>query len=350
MIINNDLYIQDVINTSNIDIPWDKLTNKSILISGSTGMIGSFLIDVLMHKNNKDNSNIHIYALGRNIDKAKDRFNDYFNNPLFTFIEHDINNPLSMDINKIDYVLHLASNTHPVLYSTKPIDTITTNIIGTKNMLDFSVEHNADRFVFASSVEVYGENRGDVDKFGEDYCGYINSNALRAGYPEAKRCGEALCQAYRKEKNLDVVIPRFSRTYGPTMLLSDTKAISQFILKAVNNEDIILKSEGNQLYSYCYVADAVAGLLVTMLKGENGQAYNIASKDSDITLKELTNLCANCSNTKVIFEIPNDTEKAGYSKVTKALFDISKINNIGYKSLTSISEGINKTIAIIKTI
>lgn len=350
MIINNDLYFQDVINTSNIDIPWDKLINKSILISGSTGMIGSFLIDVLMYKNEKKETNIHIYALGRNENKAKDRFGNYFTNPLFTFIEHDINNSLSIDINKIDYVLHLASNTHPVLYSTKPIDTITTNIIGTKNMLDFSVEHNADRFVFASSVEVYGENRGDEELFNEDYCGYINSNTLRAGYPEAKRCGEALCQAYRKEKNLDVVIPRLSRTYGPTMLLSDTKAISQFILKAVNNEDIILKSEGNQLYSYCYVADAVAGLLVTMLKGENGQAYNIASKDSDITLKELANICANCSNTKVIFEIPNDIEKAGYSKATKALFDISKINNIGYQSLTSISDGINKTIVLIKTI
>lgn len=152
-------------------------------------------------------------------------------------------------------------------------------------MLNTTDEHNSSRFVFASSNEIYGENRGDVEFFDENYCGYINSNTLRAGYPESKRCGEALCQAYIAKKNLDVVIARLTRSYGPTMLLSDTKAISQFIKKALAKEDIVLKSAGNQFYSFLFVADSVSGLLTVMLKGEIGEVYNIAEENNDIKLK-----------------------------------------------------------------
>lgn len=350
MLINNNEYLEDIKCTSNLELPWAMLNGKSLLLSGSTGLIGGYLIDVLMYKNINDNLNCHIYALGRNENKAKERFGTYFDSNLFTFVEHDINNKLNLDTNDIDYVLHLASNTHPMLYSTKPIETITTNIIGTKNILDFSVEHNAKRFVFASSVEIYGENRGDVDKFDESYCGYIDCNIARAGYPESKRCGEALCQSYKSEKGLDIVIPRFSRLYGPTMNLNDSKAISQFILKAVNNEDIVLKSKGNQLYSYCYVADAVSGLLTVMLKGENGEAYNISDLNSDITLKDLANICAIYNKKQVKFELPSDVEKAGYSKATKALLDSTKIQKLGWLSNNDINKGLTKTIYIVSSI
>ena len=144
---------------------------------------------------------------------------------------------------KIDYVIHAASNTHPVAYASDPIGTITANVFGTQYLLDYAKEADCKRFVFLSSVEIYGENRGDTDKFTEDYLGYIDCNTMRAGYPESKRTGEALCQAYRKQMEMDVVIPRLSRVYGPTMLMSDTKALSQFILKSVKQEDIVLKSE-----------------------------------------------------------------------------------------------------------
>ena len=142
---------------------------------------------------------------------------------MFEFISHDINKPIELDIGTVDYVLHMASNTYPVAYATDPIGTVTTNIIGTKNMLDFAMKHKAPRFVFASSCEVYGENRGDAELFDEKYCGYTDCNAMRAGYPESKRCGEALCQAYKKQKNLDVIIPRLSRSYGPAMLRATQK-------------------------------------------------------------------------------------------------------------------------------
>ena len=123
--------------------------------------------------------NCKIYAMGRNEQKAKNRFAYCFENPLFSFFPHDINLPITGKWDSVEYVLHLASNTHPKAYSTDPIGTITTNIIGVKNMLDFSVQYHAKRFAFASSNEIYGENRGDQELFDENYCGYIDCNTMR---------------------------------------------------------------------------------------------------------------------------------------------------------------------------
>ena len=213
-------------------------------------------------------------------------------------------------------------------------------------MLDFARIHNAKRSAFASSNEIYGENRGDTELFAEDYCGYIDSNTLRAGYPESKRCGEALCQAYIKAYDMDIVIPRFTRSYGPTMLMSDTKAISQFIRKAIAGEDIVLKSEGTQYYSYTYMADAIAGMLYILLKGEKGEAYNIADLASDIMLKDLAAVIAETAGKKVVFELPDAVESAGFSKATKARLDGSKLKKLGWNPEYDIKKGLTRTIKI----
>ena len=345
----NSLYMNDVTYVANLDIPWNKLKNSSIMLSGATGLIGSFFTDVILEKN-KSGLNCTIYALGRNEDKAKKRFSKYFADPQFVFIPYNVKEPLVRnDIGMIDYVLHLASNTHPLQYSTDPIGTITTNIIGVQNMLEFAMTHQAVRFAFASSVEIYGENRGDTEFFNEDYCGYINSNTLRAGYPESKRCGEALCQAYKTQAGLDVVIPRLTRSYGPTMLMSDTKAISQFIKKGIAGENIVLKSTGTQYYSYQYVADSVSGLLTILLCGENGEAYNIADEKSDIMLKDLANIIADISGKKVVFDVPDEIEAAGYSKATKARLNGHKLAALGWVPKYNIRSGIERTIQILKT-
>lgn len=344
----NNLYLEDLNYLSSLNIPWEKINNKTFLISGATGLIGSLLIDVLMKRNIDYHSNCRIYALGRNRDKAEKRFSNWINDSLFTFLTCDVNNPLDFnEINKVDFVLHLASNTHPMLYSTDPIGTILTNIVGTKNMLDFAVEQNAERFIFSSSNEIYGENRGDVEEFEEDYCGYINCNTLRAGYTESKRCGEALCQAYIKQKKLDIVIPRLTRSYGPTLLNSDTKALSQFLQKAINKEDIVLKSKGTQYFSYLHATDTVSGLLTVMLKGETGEAYNICDEGSNIHLKDLAKLVADCVNKKVIFDIPDSVEAAGYSKATKAILNNSKLKSLGWNAKYDIKSGIKQTLDII---
>lgn len=346
---NNDLYLDDIQFVGKLGLPWVKLQDKSIMLSGATGLLGSFLIDVILEKNCSDNLNCTVYALGRNELKAKDRFSKYADDAHLIFIPYDVKQPfVREDIGTIDYVLHLASNTHPMQYSTDPIGTITTNIIGLQNMLDFAISHNATRFAFASSNEIYGENRGDVELFDENYCGYINSNTMRAGYPESKRCGEALCQAYKAQTGLNIVILRFTRSYGPTMLMSDTKAISQFIKKGIAGEDIVLKSAGTQYYSYQYMADSVSGLLTILLCGENGEAYNIAEEHSDIMLKDLASIIAGINGKKVVFEIPDAVEAAGYSTATKARLDGHKLQALGWKPKYNIKSGMERTITILR--
>lgn len=350
ILIDNDLYKEDLKYIGELNLPWEKLQNKSMLISGATGMIGSLLIDAIQCKN-RTGLNCTIYALGRNSVKAKERFPYCWYEPNFKFIEHDIN--LSFEksgLNKVDFVLHMASNTHPVAYAMDPIGTIQTNVIGTFHMLEFAAVHNATRVAFISSNEIYGENRGDTEKFSEEYCGYIDCNTMRAGYPESKRCGEALCQAYISQKNLNVVIPRLTRSYGPTLLMSDTKALSQFIKKGIANEDIVLKSTGTQYYSYTYAADAVAGLLTVLLCGEKGEAYNISDESSDIMLKDLAAIVADVCGTKVVFEIPDDIEAAGYSKATKARLENKKLKKLGYHAQYDIHKGIERTIAVLREV
>ncbi len=344
------LYMEDVEKIATLDYTWDRFKDKTLAISGGTGMIGSFLVDVFMYRNEMLNQNTQVYVLGRNREKAEKRFGKYMEQDNLKFFCRDINNSIAdLELPAADYIIHAASNTHPVAYAGDPVGTIAANVIGTDNLLKWASAVKCKRFVFLSSVEVYGENRGDTDKFAEDYMGYIDCNTLRAGYPESKRTGEALCQAYRKQGGMDIVIPRLSRTYGPTMLASDTKAISQFIKKGISGEDIVLKSEGTQLYSYCYAADAASAIVKLLLDGENGEAYNVASHSSDLMLKELAHVIAEYAGSGVIFELPDTLEQAGYSKATKAVLDVSKFNDLGWYSLYDMQTGLKRTMDIMRS-
>ena len=344
----NGKYMEDVVRTGETELPWEKLQGKRLMLSGATGMIGSFLADVILEKNRREGLDCTVVALGRREAEARARFSRYAGDPHFVFVTYDVKEPLAGDApGQTDYVLHLASNTHPLQYATDPIGTVTTNILGLQHLLEYGAQHGAARFAFASSNEIYGENRGDAELFDEGYCGIIDCNTLRAGYPESKRCGEALCQAYRAQKGMDVVIPRLTRSYGPTMRMSDTKAISQFIRKGIAREDIVLKSAGTQYYSYTYMADAVSGLLTVLLKGEDGAAYNIADEASDIQLKDLAEIIAGIAGTKVVFELPDQVEAAGYSKATKARLDGRKLKELGWKPHYTIQTGLERTIGIL---
>ena len=362
-LLENECYLQDLRSVSDLALPWEKLQGKSFMISGATGMIGSTLIQVLMDRNDRHGLGCSVTALGRNEEKGHERLGEYWGRDDFTFVRCDINDmenlrgaareaaALSDDGRaSFHYIFHAASNTHPVAYANDPIGTVVTNIIGLNNLLDLAADLGAERFLFASSNEIYGENRGDIERFDEKYCGYIDCNTLRAGYTESKRAGEALCQAYIRQKGLDVVIPRFTRSFGPTLLKTDTKALSQFIAKGVAGEDIVLKSAGTQYFSYTYVMDAVSGLLTCLTKGVCGEAYNIADESCDIRLKDLAGIIADYTGRKVVFEIPDAVETAGYSKATKALLDSSKLQALGWKAQFPIGTALEHTIDILRAV
>ncbi len=344
--IKNTIYQSDIEKIAKLDLQWDKLSNSTVFITGASGLINSSLIDILMYRNLYFSANIHIIGVGRNEEKFWKRFSAYKDSENLEFFKADINNPFDYD-GEITYIINGASNTHPVAYAKQPIETIMTNITGTNNLLDFALKHNTKRVVQMSSVEVFGENRGDVDKFEENYCGYINCNLLRAGYPESKRTSEALCQAYIAAHDLDIVIARPCRIYGPTMGMDDSKASAQFIKNVLAGEDIVLKSKGTQQFSYCYMSDVASALIYILLYGEKGQAYNIADKNSDTTLKELAEMIAKANNKKVIFDLPSDVEKAGSSTVYKSLMDATKLEALGWKAFTDLAEGTQKTIKIL---
>jgi nucleoside-diphosphate-sugar epimerase len=342
----NELYEEDITAKGSSNIDWNKLKNKSILITGATGLIGTFLIDLLMYRNTKYNDNITIYALGRNKEKAVKRFKEYFDSEFFVFIQKDIREPFELNTS-IDYIIHGASNTHPLAYASEPINTILLSVLGTKSVLDFAVTHNVKRTLFLSSVEIYGENRGDVETFTEDYCGYIDCNTVRAGYPEGKRTAEALCQAYIKEKDIDIVISRCCRVYGPTMGDDDSKVIAQFIKNAVKGENIVLKSKGEQQYSYCYVADVCSALLILLLNGKKGEAYNIADS-INTQLLQIANILSEYVGKEVVFDIPSVEETVGYSKATKALLNSEKLRELGWEARYPLKDGLVRIVEIMR--
>lgn len=347
-IINNRQYIE-MIDRLYADFPhWDRLEGKTCLLSGASGMIGSLLTDAVMLRNRHLEKPCRLIALGRSRETAEKRFPLWMGSPNFAFLEHDICTALPSLPWRPDYFIHLASTTHPLAYASEPVNTILANILGTRSLLELASEKEGSRFLLLSSVEVYGENRGDTEYFQEDYCGYLDCNTLRAGYPEGKRVSEAMCQAYRQQYGTDAVVLRLPRCYGPTMRMSDTKAIAQFIKKAAAGEEIVLKSKGDQLYSYAHVSDAALGILWVLLCGKSGQAYNLGDAASDISLGQLAKLAAECAGTKVVFDIPSDLEQQGYSTATKALMDGTKLRNLGWRAGYTIQSGIPETIRILR--
>lgn len=336
---NHSLYKEDIKNVLSID-GLERLKDKSILITGATGLIGVHLIDVLMAL-----GGVTVYAVGRNKSKAKERLGKYFDNPFFHFIEQDVCQPFEKDL-YVDYIIPAASNTHPLAYSQFPIETIQINVKGIENALYLAAKCNAI-VLYPSTVEVYG-NAYDEDIFTEDYTGKLNLSNSRACYTESKRLAEAMCQSYISERDVDVKIVRLCRIFGPTMLMSDSKASSQFIKNALQDEDIVLKSKGEQFFSYTYVSDAVAAMLYVMINGKSGEAYNISNEKCNVHLRDFAQICARYNNKDVVYNLPSEIEQKGFSIASQAILDNSKLKSLGFKPMYDIEDAIHRTIEILK--
>ena len=347
MFFNNKTYSEDIASYSSSNITWDRLRDKNIMITGATGLIGSFLVDMLMYRNINYNNNINIYIISRSKETALKRFSEYSDLLLFNLIEQDIQEPIKLN-NSIDYIFHCASDNHPVAFSTEPINIILTSVIGTKSVLDFAITHQTKRVIYLSSSEVYGINRGDVESFREEYCGYLDCNTVRSCYPEAKRVTESLCQAYIKENRIDIIVARCCHIYGPTFKKNDSKVIFQFLRNAVNGENLVLKSKGDQQYSYCFVGDVCLALLNLLFNAKNGKAYNISDSNCKFSLLEIATVLSEYAGVKVTFETPSLVESQGYSKATKALLDSSKLESLGWKPKYSMKDGLFRTLEILK--
>lgn len=330
-------YLQDIRSLFETGLDLSTLNDSRILVTGATGLIGSCLVDVLLTNPHR---NYQVYALGRNEERARRRFNNYWETADFHFIRHDISLPLDSDI-RFDYIIHAASNASPNFFKEKPVEVIKSNIIGVENLMEHGIRHGMKRMLFVSSGEIYGE--GDGREFTEADSGYVNCATPRACYPSSKRAAETLCVAYAAEYGADVVIARPCHTYGPYFTESDNRVYAQFIRNLLDGKDIVLKSRGEQYRSWLYVVDAAHALLTILTKGAKGEAYNVADEQSNITIRALAELLAGAEDRQVVFDI--DDANGNTTPITRATFSTEKLAQLGWRPLTTIAEGLQHTLA-----
>lgn len=325
----------------------DLLKDKKVLITGATGLICSYLVDLFMHSNQYFGSNVKVYAMGRNEAFAKERFEDYWSSDNFVFIRQDVTHVFNFDY-KFNYIIHGAGNATPNSITTDPVGTMNANYFGMYNVLEYSRKYPVEKILYISSSEVYGQGN-DSGIFKEDYSGYVNSLELRSCYPASKRASETLCVSYNKQFGLNAVIARPAFIYGPTFNTTDNRVIPQFLNNVLNGKDIIMKSEGQQMRSYCYVGDCATAILKILFHGNVGEAYNIANKNSNVSIRKVADTIANLENKKVIFELPDIKERASYSVVTNSILDSTKLENLGWEGQYSIEKGLQQTLDIVKS-
>ena len=331
-------YKEDILQIFEQDLPWDKLSGANILVTGATGLIGGCLVETLMMNPKRD---YQVYASGRNEERARKRFKDYADDSAFHFVKYDVMKPLESEVH-FDYIVHAASNANPKFYATQPVEVMKANFDGVANLMEYGLDHGMKRFLYVSSGEVYGEGDGRV--FTEDYSGYVNCATPRACYPSSKRAAETLCVAYAAEYGVDVVMARPCHIYGPYFTEQDNRVYAQFIRNVLRGKDIVMKSTGEQFRSWCYVVDCVSALLHILLKGDSGEAYNIADAESNISIRELADTIAAIGGKNVVIDLPEADEKKGFNVVTMSVFSTEKLEFLGWQARKHIQQGLEHTI------
>ena len=315
------------------------LNGKRILVAGATGMLGSCVADLLRRY-----GQCQVIALGRNAASAEERFG--LADDTCSFCQQDVAEPFTGIQEGVDYIIHAASNADPVRMASDPVETLMANVQGTRNLLDYGLAHGMKRFLFVSSGEVYGQPNDSMDDFTEDYCGPLNLSSPRSCYPEGKRAAEVLCQSYISQFGADVAIVRPCHLFGPTMTRRDSRAVSEFLWNAVDGRNIVMKSEGLLERSHCYIVDAAQALLTVLVKGECGAAYNIADKRYQMRICDFARQAAQAGGCQVIHKAPDELERVGYSKVSRAVLDASRLETFGWHPLGK--DSIRETVTILR--
>lgn len=324
------------------------LRGSSFLITGASGLIGSYIVDVLMTANTLYNADIQVYALGRSRQRLSKRFEGIQTNKL-VYIEQDLQTPLTFQC-KADYIIHAASNAYPKAFREDPVGTMMSNLLGTYQLLEYARKNSTKRMLFVSTGEVYGQYDGQTEAYSEEYCGYLNILQARSCYPSSKRAAETLCCSYLKQYGVDVVIARPCHTYGPNTTSNDNRANVQFIDNACNGKDIVLKSAGDQMRSYCYIADCTAGILTVLTNGASGEAYNIAYSEAQVSIAQFAGIVAEQTGRKVVFEIPDDEALSERTTISRQVLDSGKLETLGWQGKFTVERGIAHILKVVKSL
>ena len=337
MVENRDIQI-----ITSYPIDWERIRNKSVLITGSTGRLGLYIVEALSEANIKWNLNITIIAVARNEKKAKKLFNSTLDLPFVNLLIQDITSPFDLNLT-VDYIFHTAGLASPTDFTHTPVDTLWGHVKGTRNVLELARKNKSERVLYVSTVEIYGNWDSEI-AIKENDMGPLNCDVARSSYPEAKRLCETMLASYKAQYGVDFVSIRMSHTIGPNISLTDGRAFAEFIRNVVEGEDIVLHSDGSAVRTYTYISDAIGAMFLALTKGDE-EFYNLANNNNQISIRDLANLIASFSTKRKIevkYSVKNKN-KLVYLPFKLGLMDVSKISKLGWNPKVSIEEAFQWT-------
>ncbi len=305
----------------------------NIVVTGGAGFIGTHLIEKLVMRGD------NVIVIDNLLTGSKENVSNFEKYENYSFINLDVQNYIKIE-GDVDYVLHLASAASPKAYTDNPINTLKAGSIGTINTLGLAKAKHA-KYLLTSTSEVYGDP--EISPQPETYWGRVNPNGVRSMYDEAKRFAEAAVSSYNRIYNIDSRIVRLFNTYGPKMQINDGRVVTNFIVQALNGEDITIYGKGNQTRSFCYVSDTVAGIIKAM-DSESNEVFNIGNPN-EITILQLAETIIQLTESKSgvkYQELPDDDPAQRKPDIDKA------INILDWKPDIGLEEGLNKTIVWVK--
>ena len=337
-ILSDDAVLQeDVLQiAAEESIGWDLLRGKTLLVTGSTGLIGGVLVRALAAANAQRGLNMRILAGCRNAEKAAAQFRQAGAYGV-EIVEWNVRCPASLG-GGIDFIVHAAAETASRAMIEKPVETILTAVDGTRNVLELARDKQAV-VVCLSSMEVYGSPAGD-EPLDEHSFGRVDQLELRSSYPESKRLCEALCVAAAREWGLDVKIARLVQTVGAGVPATDTRVFVSFARSVLADRDIVLRTDGSSARCYCYTTDAVTGLLTVLLKGMPGEAYNLGNDATYASIREMAELLVKITpgtKSRIVIDLPEGPRPSCYAPSARLRVSSAKARALGWMPKTDLA-------------
>lgn len=337
----NAVFFEDLQNIVSSDIQWGKLKGKTVLITGASGMIGTYAVNTLLHLNDTQHLAIKVLAVVRDEKKLLDENKARAD---FEYIVHDVTQPMNI-VQPVDYIIHAASPASPLIMKDKPVETVAANTLGTFYTLMLAKEKGAQGYLYISSREIYGQPAENQEYFYEDTYGFVDPLNARSCYPEGKKAAETMCVSFREEYGVNAKIARLAHTYGPFMSIYDGRVQADFLKNVLNKENIVLKSEGTAVRTYTYISDAVDGLFRILLNAED-MVYNIGDENGKVSIRELAELLVKVhpeDQLELVFDIPSGGTK-GTAPFTAGILNSGKLRSIGWKPRFTVAEGFERTL------
>lgn len=326
------------------------LEGKTILISGGSGFIGTYLNAVLYFLNkNVLKEKCKVISLDNYITGSRKNFIVNIKDKNFTFLYHDVRLPLNIN-QKIDYIIHAAGLASPFYYKKYPLETIESAFLGAKNLLELARINKVEGFLFFSSSEIYGDPESVAVPTPETYAGRVSSVGPRACYDESKRLAETLCMIYHQMYKIPIKIVRPFNIYGPGMRHTDYRVMPTFLYTGLRGKNLPVHDSGIQTRTFCYITDALSAIFKVLILGKNGEVYNLGNDKPEISMYELAVIICEILNNGIKPRRKSYPSYYPAGEPSRRCPDLTKIkNDVGYNPKVDLETGLKKSITWFKS-